>query len=141
VPASLLHQQPIAAARLAMDEDKLNYYKELQTNILRLLEGERDPHSLAESWAASGTELALTSLIERLRASIRARLVPEHSNLVTDPREGLAQNAPGRIAVDALFAGLQMAENLREQLGRGINVELALKSVLVGMARGEARRL
>jgi hypothetical protein len=34
-----------------------------------------------------------------------------------------------------------MAENLRDQLGRGLNVELALKSILVGLVRGDARRL
>ena len=141
LPASLLQQRPIAAARLALDEDKLRDYKELQDNLRLLIEGDSDPHALAESWAGGDTELALTSLIERLRRSIRVRLVPEHSNLVTDPDTGVAENAARRIAVDTLFAGLQMAENLREQLGRGINVELALKSILVGVARGEARRL
>ena len=139
--AGLLQQRPIAAARLAMDDSKFNEYKELQSNLRLLMKGEGDPHALAESWAGGDTELALTSLIDRLHGSIRRRLVPEHSNLVTDPGTGLAENGSGNIAVDALFAGLQMAENLREQLGRGINVELSLKSILVSVARGDARRL
>ncbi len=141
LPASLLQQRPIAAARLALDDDKLIEYKELQNNLRLFMEGERDPHTLAESWADGDTELALTSLVDRLQRSIRHRLVPEHSNLVTDRGAGVAENAQRRIAVDALFAGLQMAENLREQLGRGINVELSLKSILVSIARGDARRL
>ena len=138
---SMLQQAPIAAARLAMDEPIFSEYRELQSTLNLFMEGSSDPHALAESWAGGDTELALMSLIERLRGSIRHRLVPEHSNLVTDPGAGLAENASGRIAVGALFAGLQMAENLREQLGRGINVELALKSILVSIARDDARRL
>jgi DNA polymerase-3 subunit delta' len=140
LPASLLQQRPIAAARLASDDDKFNEYKELQISLQLLVEGERDPHSLAESWASGDTELALTSLLDRLHRSIRHHLVPGHSNLVTDPGAGLAENGSRRIGVDTLFAGYQMAENLREQLGRGINVELSLKSILVSIARGDARR-
>jgi DNA polymerase III subunit delta' len=141
LPDRLLHQFPITAARLASDPDMLSKYKELRMNIDLILEGEGEPHDLAESWAKGDTELALETLIAELRDSIRDRLVPGHSNLVTDPDPRLAQNPSWRIGVDALFAGLQMAENLREQLGRGVNVELALKSILVGLERGDARRL
>jgi DNA polymerase-3 subunit delta' len=137
----LLRQHPIAAARLAMGEDTLSEYIELQSSLQQLMQGERDPFALAESWAGGDTEQALSSLIEQLQGSIRSRVVPGHSNLVTDPAGGLAENSSGHIGVDALFAGLQMAENLREQLGRGVNVELALTSILVGIARGDARRL
>jgi hypothetical protein len=104
------------------------------------MEGDGDPHALAESWAGGDTEVALTCLIEHLCRSIRHRLVPEHSNLVTDPSAVLAHNIAGQMSPDALFVGLRMAENLREQLGRGLNVELALKSILVSIARGDARR-
>jgi len=141
ISASLLQQRPITAARLAMDEDSFSKYKELQDTLRLMMEGEYDPHALAESWAGGDSELALTSLIDRLHGSIRQRLVPGHSNLVTDPEAGLAQNTSRKITVDALFAGLQMAENLREQLGRGINVELSLQSILVSLAQGDARRL
>lgn len=137
----LLSQRPIAAARLALDDDKISEYRELRSALRQLVQGERDPFALAESWAGGDTEQALSSLIEQLQGSIRGSLVPGHSNLITDPADRLAENGPGRIGVDALFAGLQMAENLRDQLGRGINVELALKSILVGIARGDARRL
>lgn len=141
MPASLLQRRPIAAARLAMDHEKFSSYMELQDNLRLLMEGAVDPHDMAESWTAGDTDLALTSLIDRLHRAIRQRLVPGHSNLVTDPDAGLAQNASRKIAVDALFAGMQMAENLREQLGRGINIELSLQSILVSIVRGDARRV
>jgi DNA polymerase-3 subunit delta' len=141
LPAGLLERQPIAAARLVMSADDLSKYKELQDNIHLLLDGSLDPHELARSWSAGDTELALACLIENLRSTIRDCLVPAHSNLITDPGGHLTQNSGRRVAVNTLFAGLQMAENLREQLGRGINVELNLKSILVGLERGDARRL
>ena len=79
--------------------------------------------------------LALGCLIESLRDTIRCRLVPGHSNPVTDEETGFTDNPRSAIPTDALFAGLQIAENLREQLelGRGINVELALKALLLGL--------
>lgn len=138
---ALLQRSPIAAARIAIDSDNLSNYKELQTTLGLLLEGEIDPHVLAGSWAGGDVDLALSCLIERLRLAIRAALVPGHSNFVTDPSRGLSENSATRSDVDSLFAVLQMAENLRDQLGRGLNVELALKSILVGLVRGDARRL
>jgi hypothetical protein len=61
--------------------------------------------------------------------------------LVTDQNARLTDNSTRRIALGALFAGLQMAENLRDQLGRGANIELALKSILAVLDRGDDRRL
>ena len=141
LPPVMLQRRPIAAARLLLDDIYLSKYKELESDIRLLLEGAASPYELAEAWAGDDPELALSCLIERLRLGIRSRLVPSHSNLITDRNGGLTDNASQRIALGALFAVLQMAENLRDQLGRGTNVELALKSMLVALDRGDDRRL
>jgi DNA polymerase-3 subunit delta' len=138
---AMLQRRPIVAASLAIDKDKISYYNELQNNIHLLLEGRYSPYELAEAWSRDDPEFALSCLIERLRGVIRSRLVPSHSNLVTDQNARLTDNSTRRIALGALFAGLQMAENLRDQLGRGANIELALKSILAVLDRGDDRRL
>jgi DNA polymerase-3 subunit delta' len=141
LPEGMLQRSPIAAARLLLDPDELNKYIELQDTLRLLFEGKLDPHELAEAWGRGNTEVALSSLIDRLRAVIRSRLVPGLSTRVTEVSGRLTQNSSGRTSVDALFAGLQMAENLREQLGRGTNVELTLKSLLLGLELGDPRRV
>jgi DNA polymerase-3 subunit delta' len=141
LPEGMLQRSPIAAARLLLDPDEYSKYIELQDTLRLLFDGKLDPHELAEAWEKGNTELALSSLIDRLRELIRSRLVPGLSNRVTEVSGRLTQNSSGQISVDALFAGLQMTENLREQLGRGTNVELTLKSLLLGLELGVPRRV
>jgi hypothetical protein len=43
----------------------------------------------------------------------------------------LTDNSDSEVSTDALFEGLKLAENLREQIGRGINLELAFKTLLL----------
>jgi DNA polymerase III subunit delta' len=131
-------QGPIATAALLADADNLISYKALQSDIDALYEGKSDAFTLGERWAKGDPEPALGCLIARLQATIRLRLVPGLSNRVTDPVERIAENSGSGIPTEALFAGLQMAENLREQLGRGINVDLALKALLLGLERPRA---
>ena len=78
---------------------------------------------------------------DSLASLIRLRLVPERWNPVTDFRHGISDNAADGIPTQTLFEGLEMAENLREQLGRGINIELALKSLLLGLEPMDADRV
>jgi len=133
LPARVLRRSPVAAAALLSDPDKVKYYNILQSELKSLYQGRADPHGIAESWHRGDTSLALGCLIESLEAAIRRRLVPGPSNPITDDGARMADNPAESIPADALFAGLGMAENLREQLGRGINVELALRALLLGL--------
>ena len=135
----MLSRAPIAVAGQLLDDDNSSNYKELQNTINRLYEGKADPHAIAQAWHKGDTELALVCLAESLQASIRQRLVPGHSNPITDGRGQLTDNSTLKIPTEALFAGLQMAENLREQLGRGINVELSLMALLLGLELPDQR--
>jgi DNA polymerase-3 subunit delta' len=140
-PPGLVRQAPIAAATLLMDDELLSNYKILTNTIKAFYEGKADPHTVAEDWHRGDTEMALACLIESLQAAIRGRLVPGLSNPITDSAGPLADNPGQEIATDALFAGLRMAENLREQLGRGINVELALQALLRGIEPPRGQRV
>lgn len=133
LPRALLSRSPLAAARALLEEGNTNNYKKIYDNIDNLYEGRSDPHSLAESWQKTDPELGLSCLIDSLAARIRGRLVPERWTPVTESGAAFADNSESDISTEILFEGLATAEKLREQLGRGINVELALRALLLGL--------
>jgi DNA polymerase-3 subunit delta' len=133
LPPELAKAAPLAAARAALDKDNLRKYKEIYNNIDEVYKGSGDPYTIAERWDKGDTALALDCLVESLRTRIRRTLVPERSTPVTDPGLQFNDNSGEAFSSEALFEGLQMAENLRYQLGRGIKVDLALKALLLGL--------
>jgi len=135
-----LPSTPIVAAALLGDEDEVNKYKELQSNIRLIYEGKADTLALAEAWAREPAA-ALDSLIRSVRSRIRQSLLAGPSTRVTERAPYLTENRPENGPDMRLFATLQMAENLREELGRGINVELALASLLLGLASPSDQRV
>lgn len=141
IPAGLAARAPLAAARAICDEDNLNNYNKLYSDINAIYEGKIDPFTVAERWQSQDPELALSCLVDSLQSRIRRRLVPERWNPVTDSSADLADNSGSGIGAEALFERLKMAENLREQLGRGLNVELALKALLLGLEQSEMNRV
>lgn len=141
LPGYLIAGAPLTAARVIQNEDILNKYNKLQDDIKSLYDGRSDPHATAERWQRDDPELALICLVESLQLKIRQRLVPERRNPVTDSHGQLADNSPERVSTEALFQGLKMAENLREQIGRGINVELAFRTLLLGLDQTESSRV
>lgn len=141
LPAALANGAPLAAARSALDKDNLSKYKEIYNNIHQVYKGKSDPYTIAERWDKGDTALALDCLIESLRTRIRRALVPERSTPVTDPGLQFNDNSGEAFSSEVLFEGLQMAENLREQLGRGIKVDLALKALLLGLEPPETIRV
>jgi DNA polymerase-3 subunit delta' len=141
LPWALVSRAPLAAARVAMNKEKNNDYNVIYDNIKANCRGRSDPHAIAERWSKGDTELALDCLVQSLQAGIRRRFVPERSTPVTEPNRGFDDNSTDAIASERLFEGLQMAENLREQIGRGINVELALTALLLGLEPPEASRV
>lgn len=141
LPAALANVAPLAAARAALDDTNIRKYKEIYNNINDVYRGAGDPYAIAERWDKGDTALALDCLVASLRTRIRHALVPERSTPVTDPGPRFNDNSSEAFSNEALFEGLQMAENLREQLGRGIKVDLALKSLLLGLEPPENSRV
>lgn len=133
LPPALLIGAPLIAARAATDVDNIRDYKEINESIDSVYKGRADVHSLAETWAKGETVLALDCLVASLHARIRRRLVPERSTSVTERASRFNDNSGNAVSSERLFEGLDMAQNLREQLGRGINVALALKALLLGL--------
>jgi len=91
-----------------------------------------DVQSVASAWTKGDPELALTWLTRELHRQIRARLAPAVSTSVTDPDAGILHNAWSKLTLRRLFEQYETAERLLNQLGSGVNMDLALQAMLLG---------
>ena len=139
LPANLGRLAPIILAGLLRDDEKLILYNKLYTNLDALSKDSADPVAIADEWQKLDPELALGCLIDSLRSTIRHSLVP--GNRITEADGLIMDNWMRRSSIGALFARLRMAENLREQIGRGTNIELALKALLLGLDVANDQRM
>lgn len=139
LPGTLLTRSPLDAALMAQNNN--NKYIEINDSLNMLYRGRKDPHALAQTWHRSDPELLLSCLADSLRSRIRYRLVPDRWTPITDTGTSVADNDPVEVPVETLFEGLEMAENIREQIGRGINVELALEALLLGLDPSQSSRV
>jgi DNA polymerase-3 subunit delta' len=133
LPRTLLSRSPLAVALALDDRENILNYNQLYNEINSLYEGKANPHAMTDAWLRDDPELGLSCLVDSLRSRIRQRLVPERWTPVTESEAALQDNSAHYVSTENLFAGLKMAEGLREQLGRGLNVEIALRALLLGL--------
>jgi DNA polymerase III subunit delta' len=118
------------AAALAADgpDAHPSYARDLE----QLRRGTADPIAVADAWSKRDLDHALGWLIEHLHSSIREQSLAGGSTPITEtgPR-GLHTAADGR-SLRSHFERLDQAEELRNQLGGGINAQLALRVLLLG---------
>ena len=81
----------------------------------------------------------LNWLTRTLHSAIRLRLAGGGSTPVTDPAEAALHNLWRHLTLKALFEQYRRTEMLLSQLGTGVNVELALKALLVGFQPDRGR--
>jgi DNA polymerase-3 subunit delta' len=105
---------------------------ELQSNLVALSNDEADPISLAERWAKRDVELILSWLKARLAEMIRERSGGRGSTVITVRGHDTLHNAWRKLTLRTLFDQYERAERLLNQLGSGINLELAIQALLVG---------
>lgn len=116
----------------ASDTGTSKEINELQDTLDRISNGRLDPLEVADRWLKCDLDRLLAALAARLQHAIRARYGRRGSNSVTDPAEDIMHNALDGLGIALLFEQLDAAERLRDQAGRGINVELALRVLLSG---------
>jgi DNA polymerase-3 subunit delta' len=108
------------------------FIKEFEDKLHRVSRNEADAQALADEWLRKDPELALEWLVRRVQRSIRLRVAGADSNAVTDRTADPLHNAWLALSVDTLFDRLAAAEKLLDQLGGGINAELAMRVLLLG---------
>lgn len=123
-------RSPLQALAL-MSDDKSPWISELEKKVTDVSRRRLDAKALAEEWVRNDVGLALTWLVRRLQASLRQRALPADSTTITHRGGDSLHNAWLAMPTDALFERLRSAEKLLDQLGSGINVDLALHALLL----------
>jgi len=94
-----------------------------------------DPFAVAEELQKEDLDRVMSTMIRMLQLAIRGRFLATGSNRVTDSPGYDLHNLCQRLTLGMLFEQLDKAETLRNQLGTGINVGLALQVLLLGFKR------
>lgn len=121
-----LHLAESADEYIDNDINKISY------NINEIYEFKADPNGLAEKWAKLRLDLVLEALAAVIARAIKTRAAGEGSNSITDRDARSLHNAWPALTLAQLFRQLDAAQALRESLGTGVNVELALRVLLSG---------
>ena len=122
------NRAPWRALRLAVN-DFLNINSSLYDELENISKGQLSPLAVAERWAKKDPELHLDWLVGTVEEAIRCCYRP--STRVTDLPESTLHNALGAMTLPALFAALDEARTLRAAVGSGINVEMAMRALLL----------
>ena len=127
----------------AIQGDTISAFNKLESDVTELSQDRVDPQAVAQSWAKGDIELALGWLRRRIHEELRQRVAePEGSTLVTVPAAATLHNPWRALPARTLFDEYDRAEKLLNQLGSGLNIELALAAMLnalvVNRGRSEA---
>jgi DNA polymerase-3 subunit delta' len=122
---------PLETAALIRDSN-FNINNELRDQLALASRDEIDVQSVAGAWVKADPERALTWLTRELHRQIRLRLAPGVSTSVTDHEAAILHNAWSKLTLRRLFEQHETAERLLNQLGSGINMDLALQALLLG---------
>lgn len=124
----------------AIQADGLSIFNKLEDDLESVCKDRVDPLAVASSWAKGDTELALSWLKRRIHEELRSRLAePAGSTSVTVPGGATLHNAWRALPARALFDEYDRAEKLLNQLGSGLNIELALAAMLGALVVSRGR--
>ena len=124
----------------AIRADGLSIFNKLESDLTELSQDRLDPQSVAQTWAKGDTELALSWFRRRIHEALRDRLAgPAGSTLVTVPAAATLHNAWRALPARTMFAEYDRAEKLLNQLGSGLNIELALAAMLGALVVSRGR--
>ena len=90
-----------------------------------------NPLEVADEWAKGDADHILAWLIRTLHSLIRRRFIENASKLVTESGDTSLHNAASALSLRTLFNRLEEAQRLRGELAGGINVQLAMRALLL----------
>ena len=124
----------------AIQEENISIFNKLEDDLAGISQDKIDPQEVAGSWAKGDTEVALSWLRRRIHEELRSRLAESvGSTSVTVPSSAALHNAWRALPARALFDEYDRAEKLLNQLGSGLNVELALAAMLGALVVSRGR--
>jgi DNA polymerase-3 subunit delta' len=117
----------------ALDSEQPSANETYARELIDISRGKADPIAVADAWSKRDIGHALDWLTQSLRLAIRARLIARGSNPITETTAGgLHTELQEGLSLRSSFEQLDKTETLRNQLGGGINAQLALRVLLLG---------
>jgi DNA polymerase-3 subunit delta' len=113
-----------------------NINKELEDVFQAISDESLDPQTVADQWLKRDPEILLDWLSIRLEWAIKNRLAPEAWTPVTDLDADSLHNTWRSLTLKALFECLQSTRALLAQVGGGVNLDLALRVLILGFQPG-----
>jgi DNA polymerase-3 subunit delta' len=130
---------PLSLAAEIQGRDE-SIFKRLESDLANLSQDRLEAQVVAQSWAKGETQLALSWLRRRLHEELRLRLGnAQGSTEVTVPADTALHNAWRALPLRTLFDEYDRAEKLLNQLGSGLNIELALVAMLSALVVNRGR--
>jgi DNA polymerase-3 subunit delta' len=124
----------------AIQADGINIFNKLEDDLAAISQDKIDPQAVASAWAKGDTELALSWLRRRIHEELRSRAAePAGSTSVTVPGRATLHNAWRALPARVLFDEYDRAEKLLNQLGSGLNIELALAAMFSALVVSRGR--
>ena len=127
----LAGRAPFEVVKLTNQKQTISI-NDIEQQFKLLCDEKANPMTLADEWLKLDLELVLEWLALRVRRAIRSRMAPQSSNPVANSGNGHLPNDLPTLTLRRMFAQFEAVERLREQLGTGINVELATAALLAG---------
>ena len=126
-----LGRLPLDLVRL-VHEEKNQLINKLEGQLDSVYEYKSDPLAIADEWLKLDLDLVLEWLAMRVRQCIRSRMAARNSKPLKDTGNGPLPNDLPLLTLRTLFEHSVAIDKLRDQVGTGINVELAMRVLLPG---------
>lgn len=124
----------VAPLQLAADQDTelTKELNNLKDTINLISEDSLDSQIVADRWLKMDLDSLLGALARCTAQVVRGRFAAKDSNPVTDLPGGALHNAWPALTLRTLFEQLQAIWRLQDEIGRGTNMDLALRVLLMG---------
>jgi DNA polymerase III subunit delta' len=124
----------------AIKDEATSVFNKLENDIAELSQDRLDAQAMAQAWAKGDPELILSWLRRRIHEELAARFAqPPGSTEVTVRAGATLHNAWRALPTRTLFEVYDRAEKLVNQLGSGLNVELAIVAMLNALVVNRGR--
>ncbi len=116
----------------ALESDTADSERTRRDQLTEILRRRGNALAVADQWSKDDVDHILGWLVRMLHGLIRLRFMQNGSKLVTESRDSSLHNAARALSLRTLFDRLDEAERLRGELASGINVQLAMRALLLG---------
>jgi DNA polymerase-3 subunit delta' len=125
---------------VAIQGGDISNFNKLESDLAAVCQDQLEPQTVAQAWVKGDPELALGWFRRRLHEELRSRYTATPgSTEVTVPGGVTLHNVWQTVPARTLFEQYDRAEKLLNQLGSGLNIELAVQAMLNALVVNRGR--